>query len=142
VNPTPPRPPFPPRVVRATRRFSFALLVGVALTLLPLPWAFGGLPFAVGAIVLGVVTMVLMRRVASPGLWTLVSIGTLVASSLALNFAASIVLYDEVVALQDCMGNAITIAARDRCSAEFEAAATARLHELGTSLSHLLGGQQ
>ncbi len=139
--PTPARAPYPPPVVRATRRFSFALLTSVALSFLPLPWGLAGLPFSLAALVLGVIAMVVMRVGASPSLWALVGVGTLVSGSLVLNYTAAVVLYDELVAYQACTQDAITITAGVRCSDEFEAAATARLHEVGASLSRILGGR-
>jgi len=121
--------------------FSYALLASVLLSFLPLPWGLAGLPCAVVAFVSGIVTMVVMRVEASPGLWVLVGIGTFVSSSLAVDYTAAAVLYHELTAYQVCSQDAITITAAARCSHEFEAAAEARLGELGVSLSHLLGAQ-
>lgn len=131
--------PHPPRVVKAARLFAYVLGAAILLALLPLPWGMAGLPFAVAAVVLGVRAVILMRSVTSTGWWTLVVGGLLVASSLALNYGVAVVLYDELRTLQDCNAGAITIAARDRCSAEFEEAARVRLSRLGLPLSWLLG---
>jgi hypothetical protein len=121
--------------------FSLALLTSVVLSFFALPWGFGALPFAVTAFVLGIVAMVVMRSEASPTLWILVVLGTLVSSSLTLDYIAAAVLYDELVAFQACSQDAITIAGAARCSHEFEAAAVTRLGDVGLSLSHLLGAQ-
>jgi HJR/Mrr/RecB family endonuclease len=66
-------------------------------------------------------------------------VGLLTCGSLALNYSAAVVLYDELTAYQDCSAEAITIAAMDRCSREFEEAARERLREFGVSLSWLVG---
>lgn len=133
------RPPFPPRVVSSTRLFCYALAASIAFSLLPLPWALVGLPLALLAVVLGIVAMVAMRKGASTGLWTLMVVGLLMAGSLALNFGAAWVLYDELVAYQECNAGAITITARDLCSREFEEKAQERLDGFGVSLSWLTG---
>lgn len=133
------RPAFPPRVVTSTRLFSYALAASVAFSLLPLPWGMAGLPFSILAFVLGIVALIAMRKGASTGLWTLMVVGMLLAGSLALNYGAAVVLYDELVAFQECNAGAITITAKDLCSREFEEAARERFEEFGVSLSWLTG---
>ena len=135
----PARPPLPANVARSTRLFSVALAASILLSFLPVPLALIGLPFAVAGVVLGIMTMVMMRVGAPIDLWILMIFGLLVSGSFVLDYATAVVLYDEVSAYQDCSTDAITIAAADRCSREFEEAARERLQELGISSSWLLG---
>jgi len=139
VTTKPARPPLPPRIVKTTRLFSIALAASVVLSYLPVPLALAGLPFAVAGFVLGIMAMVSMRAGAPINLWIFMVFGLLVSGSFALDYGTAVVLYDEVSAYQDCSADAITIAAADRCSREFEDAARERLQDLGFSPSWLFG---
>ena len=127
----PRRQPFSERVVRTSRAFAYALAASVGFSFLPLPWFLIGLPCAVLALVLGIVALVAMRGTDSPGLWTFSVVGLTLAGILALDFGVTILLYDARAAYEKCAAEAITIAAMDLCSREYDQAVEERLEELG-----------
>jgi hypothetical protein len=122
---TPPS-PLPARVVRASKRFSYALVAAVAFTFFPLPWALAGLPCAIAAGVLGVLVLRSLRGVPAVGLVALTYAGIALAGVMTATYAAVIVAYDDVLAYQRCVGGALTITAEDRCLREFEDAVSGR----------------
>lgn len=131
--------PLPPRVTRGTTRFALALAASVLVSFLPIPWSLIGLPISALAVALAIVALIGMRGVRATGLWVFMGIGTLLAGTLAMNYAAAALLADELRAYQGCLGEAITVAAEDRCDAEFERAANERASELNPALARFLG---
>jgi hypothetical protein len=99
----------------------------VVATFVPLPWALVGLPAAVGACVVSVIALIVMRRGAHTGLWFAMGVGLALSGLLALTFTFEAVFYRESSALQDCKNDAITVGATSACQKEFEDSVDARL---------------
>ena len=119
----------------------FVMLMGasVILTFLPMPWSSVSAVTAIAAIVVGIMTMVAMRRTATMGLWILMIMGLGLAGSMTLVAAGSAVLHEEFAERQECQRYALTLKAERACETAFEEASAARTAELQDELYERLG---
>lgn len=111
--------------------FLLLVIAALATSRLRLPLQVGSLVFSLAALGVGVWTLVAARR---PGLRETVApmlvLGLVFTSMLALSTSSSLVLWDEQMALQDCLDRALTISAIEQCQADYEQAVEERLGRL------------
>ncbi len=133
----------PPRLSpkAARRAMLFVLLMGASVLLgfLPVPWMVVSALTAVAAMVVGVMTMVAMRRSATMGLWILMVLGLGLAASMTLVAASSAVLQEELSEYQECQRYALTIKAQRACESTLEEASEARRLEFEKEVYERLG---
>jgi hypothetical protein len=132
--PAPParRPDPDPAAARATSRrilhFGMLLLAAILASTLPLPWQVGALGFVVAALVVGMRALVLAWRDGVRGaVVPLLGLGLVSAGLVALTVLSLMLVWPQQLARQECLAGAVTIAATERCQAEFRRAVEERL---------------
>lgn len=104
--------------------FGLAMLACLVTSTLPLPWQAGALAFALLAMVMGIRAL---RSVwvsgARGAMVPALSIGLAFAGVLTLSMVTSLALWPLQMERQDCLRDALTIAAQERCEADFRDAA-------------------
>jgi hypothetical protein len=128
----PPRQEPDPAAVRATSRrvlhFGVLLLAAVVTSTLPLPWQVGSLVFVVAAIVVGVRAFVRAWRTGVRGaVLPMLGLGVVSAGLVALTVLSLLVVWPQQMERQTCLAAAVTIAATERCEADFRRAVEERL---------------
>lgn len=109
--------------LRWVRRFGMVLLIGMALGMMALPWPWPLLSGVVSlaAVGVGVVALVKVRSARlRRGLTPMLAIGIVLATVLGLASLSQIVLWRENAAYSACVRGAVTVQARDACTAELE----------------------
>ncbi|WP_146900108.1 hypothetical protein [Cellulomonas aerilata] len=118
--------------MRATSRrllhFGVLLLAAVLTSTLPLPWQAGSLAFVVAAIVVGIRAFVQAWRGGIRGaILPMLALGVASAGLVALTVLSLLVVWPQQMQRQDCLAGAVTIAATERCEADFRRAVESRL---------------
>lgn len=125
------RPPDPQAVQDATGRttqVALLLLTALVAASLPLPWQLAALVPTLVAIVLGLRALTLAWRAGVRGVVTASLVLALAISGmLTMSLTTVIALWPIELEHQQCLRDALTIAAQERCEAEFTQAVTDRL---------------
>jgi hypothetical protein len=138
-QPVPQRPSRPdpdPAAVRATSRrvlhFGMLLLAAVLTTTLPLPWQAASLAFVIAALVVGIRAFVLAWRAGVRGVvLPMLGLGVASAGLVAVTVLSLLVVWPQQLERQECLAGAVTIAATERCEAEFRRSLEERLDPAG-----------
>ena len=132
VPPPTPRPPADPELERATSRrvlhFAGLLLGAVLASMLPLPGRALGIVLVLAALVVGVRALVLAWRGGVPGgVVPMLGVGVVSAAFVALFMLVMLSFWPQEMARQTCLRDAVTIAATERCEADYRRAFDERL---------------
>ncbi|QTE29974.1 hypothetical protein [Pengzhenrongella sicca] len=127
--------PVDPEVTRAAGQqiaiFSLLLLGAVIANALPLPWQAASLGFVLAALVVGVRALIFVWRAGIRGvLIPTLSIGLSFTALLAVSMSSMLLLWPVQVERQECLQDALTIAATQSCEADYQQALEDRLLEL------------
>jgi hypothetical protein len=118
--------------VRATSRrilhFGVLLLAAVITSTLPLPWQAASLVFVGGALVVGVRALALAWRGGVRGaVLPMLGLGLASAGLVAVTVLSLLAVWPQQLERQECLAGAVTIAATERCEAQFRRALEERL---------------
>ncbi|NCT89588.1 hypothetical protein GXB85_01270 [Cellulomonas sp. APG4] len=127
-----PRPPVDPEAARAASRrvlhFGLLMLATLLTSTLPLPWQVATLVFAVLAFVVGVRALVQVWRSGLRGaLVSVLAVGLAFAALLAASTAGLIALWPVQMERQECLQDALTISATEKCESDYRDALDALL---------------
>lgn len=114
------RPALPERVSRLSLLFVTLLGLQLVASFLPLPLTYVSAPFALAAIVVGIMLIVALAGVNSIALWMLTIVGTLISMTMAFTLAMTAALHGPAYAAQQCLNRAITSSAEDACWEQYE----------------------
>jgi hypothetical protein len=129
----PPKRPEPdPAAARATSRrilhFGVLLLAAVLTSTLPLPWQAASLVFVLTALVVGIRALVLAWRGGVRGaVLPMLGLGLASAGLVAVTVLSLLVIWPQQLERQNCLAGAVTIAATERCEAQFRRSLEERL---------------
>ena len=141
-----PQPPPDPEVAREATRPVFTVATLMFATLLaaalPLPWQLGALGFGLATVVLGIRAI---RRLVRAGLGrsplVVMLAGGLAFTSLTLfGIGSTMVLWSVQMEHQRCLGDALTISAKEACAQTYQDALTSRLPSWSSLLTPASGG--
>ncbi len=108
--------------------FGVLLLAAVLTSTLPLPWQAASLAFVVAALVVGIRAFVLALRGGVRGVvLPMLGLGLASAGLVAVTVLSLLVVWPQQLRRQDCLANAVTISATERCEAEFRRSLEERL---------------
>lgn len=127
-----PRPPADPEVIRAASRqvmhFGLLILATLLTASLALPWQAAALAFAIAAVVVGIRALRAVWRAGLRGtLVPVLAVGLALAALMSLSLLTMLALWPIQVERQDCLRDALTIAARETCETQFQEALAERL---------------
>lgn len=109
------------RIGASVRHFGAFLLAAVLVGTFPLPWRVASLAFVVGALVVGVRALSLVRRAHVRGaLVPLLAVGLLFTGILAIGTVGSLVFWSAETHRQECLSGALTISARSACEQQYQ----------------------
>jgi hypothetical protein len=121
--------------------FGVMLLAAVMTSSLPLPWQVGSFLFLVAAMVVGVRALVSVWRVGLRGaLVPLLALGLVFTGLLSLSMLSLLALWPVQMERQNCLRDALTIAAEERCEVTFRTTVEERLLEMSAVGSAGSGG--
>ena len=100
--------------------FGLLMLATLLTTTLPLPWSVGALVFAIGAVVAGVLALRSVWKAGLRGaLVPVLGLGIGFSLMMITSLVAMIAMWPVHEARQDCLRDALTIAAQERCEADY-----------------------
>lgn len=116
--------------------FGVMLLAAVMTNTLPLPWQAGSFLFLVAALVVGVRALVSVWRAGLRGvLLPVLALGLVFTALLSLSMIGLLTLWPVQMERQDCLRDALTIAAEERCEKAFDTTVEERLLDRGMGRS-------
>jgi hypothetical protein len=118
--------------VRATSRrilhFGVLLLAAVLTSTLPLPWQVASLLFVAAALVVGIRALVRAWRGGVRGaVLPMLGLGLASAGLVAVTVLSLLAVWPQQLQRQECLADAVTIAATERCEAQFRRSLEERL---------------
>ncbi len=144
--PPAPKPPPDPEVIRAAGRTTLDVTVLILATLLTaglaLPWQLGAIPIGLVTIVLGIRSL---RRLIRAGLGRsplvlLLALGLGFTSLTVFGTASTLTIYSIQMDHQTCLANALTISATQTCEETYQAELASRVSSWTSLLTPATGG--
>ena len=134
--PQPQQPPPTPEQLadagRAVMRFGLLMLAALLTSRLPVPWQVASPVFALAAVVVGLRSVVRVRRAGVRGvLPAMLGGGIALSVVLLLSSLTMLALWPAQVERQQCLDSALTIAAQEQCERAFQEAVTERAEPTG-----------
>lgn len=118
---TPPDPEALAAAGRRIRDFALFLLAALLTSSLPVPWLVGSALLAVGAVVAGVRAVVAVWRTGvRSAMIPVLAVGVGFAAMFAVSISLQLAFWPLVVERQDCLRDALTLAAREQCQETFD----------------------